>query len=450
MKFDPKSLTFSITILMATQIFSQILNFIFRVALARLVGAEGMGLYQLIMPVYSVTMSITVFGLTVAVARMSASYSAKGNHIAVRQAVRLSIWSFLLLFGLMAAFIIPFSDWISVTLLSDARTRLGLLLLLPCIFFTGFENLYKNYFYGMREVRPPAVTEVCEQLLRTGCVLLLLIALRPAYLEWTVGVIVIGMVLCEVVSSAMLCGFYLRHSRRLPARGERLSDKTLFTEMFRIAVPVSGATLAGNLLSSINTIIIPGRLIVSGMGQSEALSAYGVAFGMTLPLTMLPSVFVIPLSLTMMPRAAQSAALNDRAALQKQIKKTLWLTALLVIPACLLLIPFGKPILALLFKGQSAGRFVEILAVTEIFACFQYITNSLLNGAGKQKQAAVNVLVSDAIQLALTWYLVAIPDLRLWGFAASYLVTTALCATLNCLEALKDLSPESKHRRLPA
>jgi len=436
---------------MATQIFSQFLNFVFRVILARLVGAEGMGLYQLIIPVYLVAMSITAYGLSVAVARMSAAYSAKGNSTAVKQTVKLSMWSFLFLFGLMTAFIIPFSDWISVTLLSDARTRLGLVLLLPCIFFTGFENLHKNYFYGMREVRQPAIAEVFEQLLRTGCVLLLLIILRPDYLEWTVGVIVIGMVLCEIGSSAMLCVFYLRHSKKLPPRGERLNERTLFTEMFRIAIPVSGATLAGNLLVSINTIIIPGRLIVSGMGQSEALSAYGIAFGMTLPLTTLPSVFVIPLSLTMMPRVAQSAALNDYAALKKQISKTLWLTALLVIPASLLLIPFGKPILAILFKDQNAGQFVEILAITGIFACFQYITNSLLNGIGKQRQAAINVLISDVIQLALTWYLVAMPEFRLWGFVAAFLSTTALCAILNCLEVLKPISHigDKNLKRLP-
>lgn len=437
MKFNPKSLTYGIAVLTATQIFSQVLSFVFRIVLAKLVGAEGMGLYQLVMPVYAVTMSITVYGLTVAVSRMSAAYSAKGSTVAVRQVVKLAIMSFLLLFGLIVVFVLPFSDWISVTLLSDARTRMGLVLLLPCIFFTGFENIFKNYFYGIQNVRPPAITEVIEQILRTGCVLLLLIILRPSYLEWTVGVIIIGMILCEIGSSAMLCVFYIRSLKNTPKRGARLSDRKLFGEMFNIAVPVSGATLAGNLLMSINTIIIPGRLIISGLGQSAALSAYGVAFGMTLPLTALPSVFVIPLSLTMMPRVAQSAALNDRTALNSLIKKTLGLTALLVIPSCLLLIPFGKPLLALLFKGQNAGVFVEILAIAEIFSCFQYITNSLLNGVGKQKQAAANLLVSDAIQLALTWYLVAIPEVRLWGFAASYLATTALCAVLNLLEITK-------------
>ncbi|MCL1819547.1 MAG: polysaccharide biosynthesis protein [Oscillospiraceae bacterium] len=443
MKLDPKSLTFSVIVLTATQIFSQVLSFIFRIFLARIVGSEGMGLYQLIMPVYSVVMSVTAYGLTVAVARMSAAYSAKGAFYAVRKTVKLATQAFLILFGLTAAFVMPFSDWISVTLLSDARTRLGLLLLLPCIFFTGFENIYKNYFYGTGDVRAPAVSEVFEQIMRTGCVLSLLLILRPAYLEWTVGVIVIGMVLCEIGSSTMLLVFYRRSVKKTP-RYERLTghsniigDKSLLSEMFRIAVPVSGATLAGNLLASINTIIIPGRLIVSGLGQSEALSAYGVTFGMTLPLTLLPSVFVIPLSLTMMPRAAQSAALGDKTALNRQIMKALGLTAVLVIPACLLLIPFGRPLLAVLFRGQGAGQYVEILAITEIFSCFQYITGSMMNGAGKQRQAAINILVSDAIQIVLTWQLVAMPNMRLWGFMAAYLLTTALCAVLNFIELTK-------------
>ncbi|MCL2083906.1 MAG: polysaccharide biosynthesis protein [Oscillospiraceae bacterium] len=435
MKLNVKSLAFGAAILTASQIFSQAVGFAFRVALSRMVGAEGMGLYQLIMPAYSVVMSVTAYGLTVAVSKLSASYSAVGGQATVRRLVRLALWVFFALLGAAAIIIAPLSDWISVTLLSDARTRLGLLLLLPCIFFTGIENICKNYFYGIREVRPPAITEVIEQLLRTACVLGLLSVLRPAHLEWAVGVIVIGMVLCEIVSASMLGFFYIRHMRKTPPGGSRLSDgpkpAKLLGEMAGVAIPVGASMLIANLLGSINTIIIPNRLMASGMGQTEALSAYGVAFGMTLPLTALPSVFVIPLSLTLMPRIAHYAALNDRAGLQTQVRRTLRLAAALVLPSCLLLMPLGPFMARSLFTDSQAGRYIEVLAVTQVFSCFQYLMNSLLNGMGKQRRGAVNLLLSDAVQLILTWYAVAVPELRLTGFVAAHLLTTAMCAILN-------------------
>jgi O-antigen/teichoic acid export membrane protein len=353
---------------------------------------------------------------------------------------------FFVLVGFVTLFVIPLSDRISVSLLSDARTRMGLLLLLPCAFFTGIENICKNYFYGVREVRPPAITEVVEQLLRTFFVLAFLVVLRPSYMEWTVGVIVIGMVFCEIVSSSMLGIFYLRHIKKTPDQGRLPSSRALLGEMAGITAPIAASTLAANLLGSVNTIVIPGRLMVSGMGQSEALSAYGVAFGMTLPLTALPSVFVIPLSLTLMPRIAHSLALGDHAALQSHVRKTLRLAAVLVLPACLLLIPFGPIITRALFAEEQAGRYVGVLAITEIFSCFQYLMNSLLNGMGKQRLAAFNVLLTDAAQLAATWYLVAVPELRLTGFVAAFAFSTALCAVLNLCAVARcagiSLSPE--------
>ena len=58
-------------------------------------------------------------------------------------------------------------DGVSVYLLGDARTRLGLMLLVPCLVLTGIENLQKHYFYGTGRVCPAAVTELIEQILRS-------------------------------------------------------------------------------------------------------------------------------------------------------------------------------------------------------------------------------------------------------------------------------------------
>ena len=124
-------------VLTGTSIVSQLLGFVYRILLSRLIGAEVMGLYQLIMPVYSVIMSITAVGLTVAVSTLSSSYHAQGNHTAIVQVLRRCLALFFLLFALAAGATLFFYDPISVSLLGDARTQLGLLLLLPCILLTG-------------------------------------------------------------------------------------------------------------------------------------------------------------------------------------------------------------------------------------------------------------------------------------------------------------------------
>ena len=186
----------STVILTAVSLFAQAVGFVYRVFLSRMVGSEVMGLYQLVMPVSAVFMSLTAVGFTVACSNLSSRYHALGNARAAAQTVRTCVLGFLLSFAVVAAVVGLFSDPISVYLLGDARSQLGLLLLLPCVLLTGLENIHKHYFYGSGNVRPPAVTEICEQLIRAGAVLGLLWRFLPQSPETSVGLIVLGMVVC--------------------------------------------------------------------------------------------------------------------------------------------------------------------------------------------------------------------------------------------------------------
>ena len=200
------SLLSGAALLTAVGLFSQLVGFGYRIVLSRLVGAETMGLYQLIMPVYSTLMSLTAIGLTVAVSTLSARYEALGDRGAVRQTRNRALALFFVAAIPLGALLVIFSDPISVYLLGDARTQLGIVLLVPCVLLTGVENLHKHCFYGIGQIRPPALTETVEQLIRTGAVLGLLILLLPRNREETVGIIVTGMVLCEIFSAVFQFG----------------------------------------------------------------------------------------------------------------------------------------------------------------------------------------------------------------------------------------------------
>ena len=164
----------STALLTAVSLFSQVVGFLYRVALSRMVGAEIMGLYQLVMPVSSVLLSLTAVGFTVACSHLSARDQAVGNKFTAARTVHACVAGFLTAFTAVALVVAPLSDAISVHFLGDARARLGILLLLPWVLLTGLENIHKHFFYGSGNVRPPAFTEICEQVIRAGAVLGLL------------------------------------------------------------------------------------------------------------------------------------------------------------------------------------------------------------------------------------------------------------------------------------
>ena len=121
----------SVVVLTLTGVLSQVVGFVYRVFLTRLAGAEVLGLYQLILPVYSVLLSLTSVGLTTAVSNLSAWYQALGSRRAIYQVRGQAVKLFFLLALVPCALLAVFSDGVSVYLLGDARTRLGLVLLIP-------------------------------------------------------------------------------------------------------------------------------------------------------------------------------------------------------------------------------------------------------------------------------------------------------------------------------
>lgn len=420
-------------LLTATGLFAQVVGFLYRMLLSRLIGAETMGLYQLVVPVYSVLMSVTAVGLTVAVSTLSARYHALGDDGAVRSVLRRALKSFFLLAVPLGLAVAALSDPISVYVLGDARTRLGVVVLVPCMLLTGVENLHKHCFYGIGRVRPPAAVETAEQVIRAAAVLLLLAALLPRSAEETVGVIALGMVLCEVFSACALTLLFRRHWRRFPPGPAR--EEIGGRRLAAIALPVGATSLLGTLLGSVNSVLIPAKLVEGGMTLSEAMSEFGVLCGMTLPLLNLPTGFIGALCLVMVPDLSRRVAGGDRRAAAGFLDRVMSATSLLMAPAMALLAVVGPTVGRALFRDERVGELIVSLAVGTLLGCWQSVLSGALNGLGLQGRAARNAILSDAVQLAFTFF--AVSRFGLAGFAAGYVASGLAGAGLNLASVLR-------------
>ena len=430
MKLDRTSMLYGTLLLTGTGIAGQFLGFVYRILLSRLIGAEVMGLYQLIMPVYSVLLSLTAVGLTAAVSNLSAGYYARGERGAARQVLRRCLLGFLALFGVLAAVTALLYDPISVYLLGDARTQMGLLLLLPCILLTGVENLHKHFFYGTGAIRPPAAVELCEQVIRAGAVLGLLILFLPQNPERTVALIVLGMIVCELFSSMTLM---LLARRRLA--GEKLREpgasRRMNRQILAIALPVGFTSLLGNLMGSANAVLIPQRLVAAGAEVSRAMEEFGVLCGMTMPMLCLPTAFIGALGLVLMPKLAQGAALGNSPLIRRRIDRSMLATSVLMFPAMALLVVLGPTLGQLLFQEEGVGQHLLPLSVGVLLSCWQAVLGCALNGLGKQRAAARSSILSGALQLGCTYVLLGIPGVGVGGYSVGVVASSALGALLN-------------------
>lgn len=426
----------NVTVLTLTGLGSQLVGFVYRVLLTRMAGAEILGLYQLILPLYAVLLSLTSAGLTTGVSNLSARYQALGNMRAVYQVRGQAVKLFLLLAVIPCALLVVFSDGASVYLLGDARTRLGLMLLVPCLVLTGIENLQKHYFYGTGKVYPAAITELLEQILRAALCLGFLYALKPATAEGAVGAVVLGMAACEVTSAltqTVLFRIYIGPKRKLG--GQWLAASLLRKQLGQIALPLGLAALLGNLLSSANALLIPRLLVRGGMDQGASVAAYGVMFGMTLPMLMVPTAFLSALGLVLTPKLAKYAALGDREAMRRNVRRAVGAANLILLPALALLAVMGPALGEALYKDPAVGDHLPLLALGVLFSCWQTLFACVLCGIDRQGTSAAIALVCDGIQLGLT--VLTVGRWGLGGYAVSFVVTALLGAGLTWRAASK-------------
>lgn len=420
----------STALLTAVSFFSQGVGFVYRVLLARMVGSEVMGLYQLVMPAFGVMMSLTAIGFTAACATLTARYRALGDRRAAHQVLRCCVVGFLGAFGVVAAVTVPGSDFISVRLLGDARAQLGLLLLLPCLLLTGIENLHKHAFYGAGEVRGPAFTEIAEQVIRTGAVLGLLWWFLPQNPERTVGLIVCGMVVCEIFSAVTLTLLYRRRFGR-EGTGGGISPAGMGRQIRHIALPVGWTSLLGNLMGAATAVIIPRRLVHAGADVPSAMSALGVLHGMTMPLLTLPTAFLMALRLVLLPRLSQSRALGRMEEFRARAVRAATAVAWLIIPSSALLAVLAPSLGRVLFHEPTAGQFALPLAGVVILSSFEMVFAVCLHGLGKQTVTARNSLICGAIELCYTWWRMGRSGVGLRGCVEAMVVGTALGLGLN-------------------
>ena len=194
-------------------------------------------------------------------------------------------------------------------------------------------------------------------------------------------------------------------------------------------------------MGSATSVLIPQRLVHAGAQVSEAMEAFGVLCGMTLPMLCLPTAFIGALGLVLVPKLAEGVALGRPELVRRRVGRSLLATSVLILPAMSLLAAVGPDLGAALFGEPAAGRYILPLAAGVALSCYQSVLASALNGLGRPQAAARNAILSGAVELACVYVLMGLPGLGLRGYVAGFLVSTALGLLLNWRDVRRCTGP---------
>ncbi len=423
---------------------SKILGAVYRIPLARLLGGEGMGLYQMAYPIYTTILSLATAGVPVAISVLVSRKEAEGYTGDSRKIFRVSLLMLFILGLVLTLIMMQSAQFIANYILKDSRAYYPILVVAPAIFFAGMMAVFRGYFQGYQSMVPTAVSQVIEQLFRVTAVVILAFRLFPRGLEYAAAGATFGAVVGGIAGLIVLCGYYWRFKKTVLKPEEELKytgakSLDLAREMVRLAVPVSFGAVVLPLVQMLDAIIVPGRLIAIGYTTSQATALYGQLAGMAAVLISLPTIFTISIATSLVPAVSEAVAMRNGSILNNRLNNGFRAGAIISLPCAAGLYILASQICDLLYATAEAGVPLEPLAFSCIVLAAFQISSAGLQGIGHPETAMRNLIVTGMLKVILNYTLTSIPVLNIKG-AAIGTVSAFLVGSLLNLVYLKKLT----------
>ncbi|HHU31665.1 MAG: putative polysaccharide biosynthesis protein [Zhaonellaceae bacterium] len=425
-------------ILSGAGILVKVLGALYRIPLARILGGEGMGLYQMAYPIYTSILAISTAGVPVAISILVAEKLAKGDNQGAYRIFRISL-TMLTLTGLISSFLV-FSNakFLAEKVLGEPRAFFAIVAISPAIFFTAVVSAFRGYFQGYQEMLPTAVSQVVEQLIRVITVLTGSVILLPHGLELAAGGATFGAVTGGVAALLVLLVFYKIHSNSnfFQLKGSmKTRDSTLaiILRIFKIAFPLSLGGLVMPLMQAVDALFVPMGLQAAGLSPARATELFGQFTGMAGSLINLPSIITISLAVSLVPAVSGALALKKLRLAERRISASNRLALLLCLPAGAGLGILATPISLMLYDIAEVGIPLRFLAPGVLFLGLYQTTAGALQGLNKTAYPVINLMIGLIVKSILNYKLTAIPALNIKGSAIATVAAFFVAFSLNYL-----------------
>ena len=376
--------------------------------MSNLMGAEGMGLYQLIMPVYALAWSISCAGFNTTVSKLTAQERARGEYGNMGRVLKQSVVITTLLGVGLTVVLYNGAGFLSQNFFNDPRTLLPLQILAFAFPFMAAGTCMRGYFIGLQETKIPAANQVLEQIVRMIVIYYLAASFVPRGLTYAAAAAVIAIAVSEVFSFFFVFVSYRVHKKkRRFVKRPALSSGQAFFLIMGMALPLTGNRVTGSLLTAWENVLIPARLQLFGLTATEAISEFGRISGMAMPLIFFPTAVLTALGVTLVPAVSEAAAARRLHSITGVASKAMLFASVIGMGAAALFVFFGQE-LGMAIYNQPIGLMLKLLGIMCPFIYMQIILGGILNGLGCQMFIFRNSIISSAISIAFIYLLVPV------------------------------------------
>ena len=425
-----KSLISGAVILSLGGLLSKALGALYRIPLTNLLGPEGIGLYHLVFPVYSLLLSASSSGVPTALSRLISERLSLNDYKGARCAFRVA---YILIGGAglaLSLLLFFFADRVA-QLQGTPLIAEGYRMIAPSVFFTSQISVIRGYFQGRMNMVPTALSQVVEQVAKILFTVGVAVNFLPDVAK-AVSFSILAVTVSELAALLTLIFLYIIGKKKRKADLQSQGEKP---GAFRFAALLLEASLPIAIGSAMLPLsgIIDSLLVINIMGRyygGNVVGVYGLLNGPVNSIIGLPAIVTGAIAAAAVPAISSGKEANGKVGL------ALKLTFLIAMPCALGLLVFSQQVISLLYPTLStedaglAALLLQVGSVSVPFLALLQTSVCVLVAARKGFLGTLNLFVGVLAKLALSFILLQIPSINIFGSAISaaacYLVVAAL------------------------
>ncbi len=401
---------------------SKILGAVYRIPLTAFLGGEGMGIYQMVYPLYCILLTVSASGIPTGISRLVSSGNGRGVE---RRAFLL--YGMIGVIGTLAMYML--AEPLAL-IQGEEAIRPCCIMLCPSVFFVSILSIVRGYFQGRGNMYPTAVTEISEQLIKValGCVLAYVFRRN---LTFAVTSTLFAVTVSEIFSTFLAYLWYLKKRGKVPLYREAAVP---YSSIFSYTIPLTLTAIAlpaSQLLESIVAV-----RILKGI-TDNATALYGVFSGCAVTIINLPVSVTYGLAAASVPQISPLAERGDIRAAKRKAYKSLLITLAISAPAAIALFAFAPLAVRLIFNSLAAEEktvlvgLVRIMAVNAVTLSLVQTSSACLTSLGKPVKSTVTQWSTAILRVLLTAVLIKFTNLSISGAAISANCCYLVAALLN-------------------
>lgn len=423
-------------VLTVTALILRLIGIVFRVWLADSIGAEGMGLYQVICSVYVLASTFATSGISTAVTRMVTERLAVGDKNGARRVLHISVSLSLLIAAVTSAVIIFFAEPIAIYLIQDIRAVPSLKILCLGLPFMGACSCIRGYFLARRSTVPPSLGQIAEQLVRMAVIVFLINRYAHLGITATSAAVLAGDSVAEGAGTLLIWLLYKFDVKKLVQRSLKpLKKRLALKELLRISVPISSGRYLHTALRTAENLLTPSCLSKYSASKTTALEQFGMIKGMALPLLLFPASLLSSVSTLLVPEMTQSAAENDNRAIEAAVEKVFYITAVVSFLIAGIFFTAAYQLGEVVYSSGSVGYLIRALAPLIPFMYIDLIADGILKGLDQQKFLFKSNVTDSAVRILLV--LMLVPRFGMMGFLGVMFFSNLFTSVLSVIRIVK-------------